>query len=195
MITVVDECCEVRVPAWVVDQESFRRWAGSDDLPEKIPVGNLKGEVWIDISREQIFSHGAVKSEVHRVLGSLVKQESSGLYLVNGVFFSNDAADIAGNPDALFASAEALEANRVRLTDDLEEVQGSPEMVLEVVSRGSVRKDTIVLRRAYWEAEIREYWLVDARKESLQFNVFRPTPRGYVAVRKRDGWLKSAVFG
>ena len=46
-----------------------------------------------------------------------------------------------------------------------------------------------------WKAGVREYWLVDARKELLQFDILRHTSRGYVATRKRDGWMKSAVFG
>ena len=75
------------------------------------------------------------------------------------------------------------------------EMEGSPDMVLEVVSASSVHKDTVVLRQAYWQAGIREYWLVDARQEPARFDILRRTARGYAATRKRDGWLRSAVFG
>ena len=68
-------------------------------------------------------------------------------------------------------------------------------MVLEIISSSSVQKDTVLLRAAYWEAEIPEYWLVDARKEPLKFDILRHTAKGYVATRKQDGWLKSGVFG
>jgi Uma2 family endonuclease len=68
-------------------------------------------------------------------------------------------------------------------------------MVLEVLSRSSVRKDRVILRQAYWEAEVREYWLVDARDAPVQFDVLRHTAKGYTASRKADGWIKSAVFG
>jgi Uma2 family endonuclease len=50
------------------------------------------------------------------------------------------------------------------------------------------------LRQDYWTAGIREYWLVDARKEPLLFDILRYTPKGYRATPKRDGWIKSAVF-
>ncbi len=112
---------------------------------------------------------------------------------------SNLAADISGNPDATFLSHETLRSDRIRLIEGssggFSEIEGSPDMVLEVVSRSSVEKDYDLLRKAYWEAEIREYWLVDARKEPLKFEIFRHTPRGYVATRKQEGWIKSAVFG
>jgi Uma2 family endonuclease len=71
------------------------------------------------------------------------------------------------------------------------ELQGSPDMVLEILSDSSQHKDKHQLRQAYWEADIPEYWLVDARTEPLQFDVLRHTARGYVAVRKQQGWVKS----
>jgi Uma2 family endonuclease len=68
-------------------------------------------------------------------------------------------------------------------------------MVLEVVIASSVQKDTVVLRQSYWQANIPEYWLVDARRGPIRFDILRHAGKGYVATRKRDGWLKSAVFG
>jgi Uma2 family endonuclease len=44
-------------------------------------------------------------------------------------------------------------------------------------------------------AGIREYWLVDARKEPLSFDILRYTPKGYRTTAKKDDWLKSVVFG
>ena len=49
-------------------------------------------------------------------------------------------------------------------------------MVLEVVSRSSVEKDTEVLRAGLRPAGVREYWLVDARAEPLRFDILRPGP-------------------
>lgn len=116
----------------------------------------------------------------------------------DGLLLSNFAADISGKPDCVFVSDATLASDRVRLLDGADggyvELQGSPDMVLEVVSKSSERKDTIDMRQAYWDAGIREYWLVDARRE-LRFDILRHGARGYVATPKRDGWLKSAVFG
>jgi Uma2 family endonuclease len=75
------------------------------------------------------------------------------------------------------------------------EIEGVPDMVLEIVSDSSVRKDTRRLIEAYWEGGIKEYWLVDVRGERLDFNIYRHAPKGYVVTRKKDGWLKSQVFG
>ncbi len=198
MVTFVYESESVSVPSWVVDLKSFRRWADADDFPETGRVCYLKGEVYVDLSKEQIFTHVAAKTEITVVLGGLVKTRELGLFLGDGAMLSNVDADIAVVPDALFVSTPGLQ-DRVRLIEGKDEgyveLEGSPDMVLEVVSRSSVHKDTDVLRQAYWEAGVREYWLVDARPDPLTFDILRHTARGYRASPKKGGWLSSAVFG
>jgi Uma2 family endonuclease len=198
MTTFVIESEQVSVPEWVRDLASFRRWADSDDFPETGRICWFGGEVWVDMSKEQIFTHVLVKTRITAVLSELVEAERMGLFLGDGALLSNVDADIAVVPDALFASTGAL-ADRVRLIEGKDEgyveLEGSPDMVLEVVSRSSVQKDTRSLREAYWQAGVREYWLIDARPDLLTFDILRPTPKGYRATPKKDGWLRSAVFG
>lgn len=196
--TCTTETGLVSVPAWVVDLASFRRWADSDDFPETGRVAYLKGDVWVDMSKEQIFTHVKVKAEYTYVLVGLTKRGRSGHYLPDGAFLSNVDADVANKPDGMFVSFKSLDTGRVRLipgTDNgFVEVEGTPDMVLEIVSASSVHKDTVLLRDLYWEAGIAEYWLVDVRGARVSFDIFRHTARGYVAARKQGGWVKSAVF-
>ncbi len=198
MFHLLDEPKSIHLPDWITDIESFRRWSDTPEFPQDRPVWWIKGEVWIDMSKEQVFTHLAVKNEFYFALTRLVKEGNLGLFLPDGLLLSNFAADISGNPDATFLSKETLRSDRVRFLegthDGFTEIQGSPDMVLEVVSRSSVQKDYVALRKAYWEADVREYWLADARKE-LRFDILRHTARGYVATRKQDGWIKSSVFG
>lgn len=188
----------VEIPLWVADLDSFRRWMDSGDFPEKGRIDYIKGEVWVDMSKEQVFTHVLVKTRITAVLSEFVEAKEQGLFLGDGILLSNVDADIAVNPDALFASNDAL-LDRVRILEGQKEghveLEGSPDMVLEVVSTSSVRKDTERLRRDYWEAGITEYWLVDARKEPLVFDILRYTPKGYRITPKKDGWAKSVVFG
>jgi Uma2 family endonuclease len=198
MVTLVIESDQVSVPSWVKDLETFRRWADSDDFPENGRICFLDGEVWIDMSKEQIFTHLAVKSEFNIVVGGLVKAGQLGFYIPDGLMLSNVDVGFAAKPDATFVSTASLQ-DRVRLiegrVEGYVEVEGAPDMVLEVVSTSSVRKDTEVLRKAYWQAGIPEYWLVDARPDPLTFDILKHGPRGYRATPKKDGWMKSGVFG
>jgi hypothetical protein len=199
MRPITDEGDVVRIPVWVADLASFRRWADTADFPEGGRIHFIRGEVWVDMSKEQLFTHVKVKDQFTRVLDPIAEADGLGLYFSDGVRLTNVFADVCVLPDGTFLSRRSLDTGRVRLVEGREggyvEVAGIPDMVLEVVSRGSVRKDKVVLRDVYWEAGIPEYWLVDARKEPLRFDVFRHAHKGYVAARKKDGWVKSAVFG
>ena len=198
MSTVIFEEIAVQIPVWVTDWESFRRWARSEDSPEEGRIGYW-GEVWVDMSKEQIFSHNQVKSEYAFALMGLAKTERPGRYFTDGVLLSNEEADLSCQPDGLYVSTEGFQSGRVRLVEGARqgyvELEGSPEMVLEVVSDSSVDKDTEILLNRYWRASVVEYWLVDARDEELDFRIYRHTTQGYEAVYNPEGWPKSEVFG
>ena len=164
---VIDPYPPVTVPQQATASlSSFREWAGDEELPENIQLLYYRGEVWVDMARQQIFTHVAVKTEITRVLASLVKANKLGIYLVDGALVTNEEAELSANPDAVFVAHNALTAERVTLVEGKEhgfvEIVGSPDMALEVVSDSSERKDTRILFEAYYKAGIREYWLVDA---------------------------------
>jgi Uma2 family endonuclease len=192
---VLDE--RIRIPDCVVDLESFRRWARSDELPERGRFSHLNGEVWVDLMPEQLFTHNQVKGEFAIVLGGMLKSVRLGRYFHDRTLVTNVEAELSTEPDGTFVSYEGLKQNRVRLIEGVEgfvELEGTPDMVLEVVSATTVEKDTSLLRDLYWQAGIPEYWLVDARGDRLQFDILRHRPDGYVEARKQADWVKSAVF-
>ena len=57
-----------------------------------------------------------------------------------------------------------------------------------------MEKDNEILREAYWEAGIPEYWLLDARREPVRFDILRSGSKGYREVRKLRSWVRSTVF-
>jgi Uma2 family endonuclease len=197
MSTIVVEDQTVHIPPWVGSLESFRRWTESDEFPESGRICYLKGEVWVDMSREQVFTHNQVKNEFGFVLTGLAKRDHLGRFFPDGVLLTNVQADISVRPDGLFVSMETMGSKRVRLIAGAEggfvELEGSPDMVLEIISRSSVTKDRTMIED-YAEAGIREYWLVDARSEPLIFDIMRLGSKGYTPARKAAGWIKSSVF-
>lgn len=199
MATVIADGVSVHIPAWVVDLPSFRRWYESDEFPQEGRVCFLNGEVWADMSMEQVFSHVRMKPEVGRVLGNLIVDEGLGEYFGDGLMITNDEAGVANVPDGSFISFASYRTGRVRLVEGkgggYTAVEGGPDLVIEIVSDGSVDKDTEWLMRAYHEAGVREYWLIDARSEPLRFDVYKHGPKGFTAARKSGGWVKSAVLG
>lgn len=198
MCTVVIQD-RVRIPDRVRDLDSFCRWATSDEYPELWRISFLNGEVWAAMGPEKLFTHNQVKVEFTRILGNLNSAERLGLFCPDGMLLRNDDANLSTEPDGTFVSSRSLKTGRVTVDRPLAEgcdvLVGSPDMVLEIVSDSSVRKDTVILRELYYQAGITEYWLVGVRGEELLFEILRRGRRGYTPVRKEGDWLKSKVFG
>jgi Uma2 family endonuclease len=196
----ISESPPVTIPARAIASlDTFRAWAGHNDLPEQTKLCYYQGEVFVDLSKEQSFSHVDIKTEITTVLRVLVRKNRLGRMWGEGVLVANEAAQLSCNPDAVFVSDEGFTANRVELVPGKDggfvELVGSPDMVLEVVSDSSEKKDNQTLFEAYYEAGVIEYWLVDARNAAVEFNIYKRGAKKFTAAKKPDGWVKSAVFG
>ena len=190
----------VEIPFDVGTLDRFRLWSQSGEFPQRGRIDFIDGRIEVDMSPEQAFSHGTPKVELVRVLGYLVKDADNGMLFSDGVRLVNTVANLSSEPDLLFISDAAVATQRIRLIpsrtqpDDGVEFEGTPDLVVEIVSRSSVRKDTVRLQRAYFEAGITEYWIVDARR-SLKFVIQMRGETGFVPRPiSADGYQRSTVF-
>jgi Uma2 family endonuclease len=186
------------IPDGIRDHKSYRRWARSPQFPDTGRFAFLAGKIWVDMSPEELMTHNLVKGEYAAVLHALVKQSRLGRFFHDRTLVTNESARLTTEPDGTFVSFESLRMRRVTFVKGQNgyiEIQGTPDMTLEVVSMSSMKKDTIELRELYWKAGVREYWLVNALGDDFRFDILRRTRSGYVAAQKRSGWAESKVFG
>jgi len=187
---------QARIPAGIENHRSFRRWIYSGHFPERGKFSYLHDELWLDLSMETDV-HSQIKFAIYAGLAGLILEGRLGRFYPDGMMLTNAKVRLSTEPDGMFVFSESRRSGRVKLKRGGEslEVVGTPDMVLEVVSKTTVRKDTVILPGLYLRAGIPEYWLVDSRPEHFRFDIFRPGRRKYVASRKSDGWIKSEVFG
>src|SRR5437660_1013523 len=95
-ITISDS---IHVPGWVVDLESFRRWATSDECPERGRFAFLNGTLWMDPEMERLFSHNKVKSQYTVVLEPLTRIQRLGYYLTDGMLLTHLECKLSTEPD------------------------------------------------------------------------------------------------
>lgn len=190
-----------RIPADVFTFERFRRWAHSDDFPERGKVSFLGGEVNFDLSPENIETHNKVKTAIVAGLGAALAEQPAGDLLSDGALLTNKRAGLAVEPDVMFCGWESLRAGRVKYvpqaagSQQLVEVSGTPDLVVEIVSPSSVRKDTRQLLELYFAAGIPEYWLIDARREAISFQLLVRNKSKFTALRPdKQGFRKSPDF-
>ena len=180
----------IRIPAGVTDLETFRRWARSDEFPERGKITYLAGEVEIDMSPEEGNTHGSPKAAIANAIGLEVDARDLGVIYIDKMRLSNREAGLSAEPDVLVLLWPTIEAGRVRKVakargkkDRFVELEGTADIVVECVSDSSVGKDTKRLRELYHLARVREYWLADAREEPVRFALLRWTARRYVETR------------
>ncbi len=190
----------ISVPADATTLAGFRKWALSDDFPERGKITFVDGGLIVDMSPESLEKHSDIKTEISRVLSNLVREQKTGRLHIDGVLITNEEAGVSNEPDILFLSKETITSGRAKLTtvaddpDSSREVVGSVDWVLEIVSPSSVKKDKVLLRDAYYRAGIGEYWLVDVRGEAIEFDVLVPGDQEYVAAASTAGWQRSPTF-
>lgn len=191
---------DIVIPPGIVDHESYRRWARSDAYPHRGRFAFFNDSIWVDLSMEQAFTHNLVKLRFGVVLDALVEQLEIGQYFTDGMQVTHVESGFTTVPDGSFITFESFETGRVVQVPSKDnigcvEFAGTPDMVLEIVSKFSEEKDEAFINK-YFQAGVPEYWLVDVRQTPIRFDLLRRSKRGYVATRTQPGgWLKSSVFG
>ena len=203
MATVITELgTNLTLPDSFGSLADFRDWIHSDARPARGRFTFTCRGFEIDMSPERISGHNEIKAQLYVVVGSLVESQRSGKIFPDGALLVNEDADLGCEPDMLFCNWETLRSGRVAYRawkrDDEGDVElwGSPDLVVEVISNSSVRKDTIDLRRAYFDAGITEYWLIDGRNDEIEFSLLIRGENCFVPVTlDADGFLESSVLG
>lgn len=193
----------IRIPGAIPTLAAFREWARSDDFPEHGRIDWVGGDVEVDISPEDVNTHGTVKGAIARDLSVLVELSDRGVVLIDSTRLSSDPADLSAEPDVLVLLSDSLDTGRARLIPKsggaagrYVEIEGAADLVVECVSDSSTTKDLERLPLRYHRAGCRELWLVDARAAVIGFRLLRHAPANWEeAPVNVDGFRWSGVLG
>ena len=195
----------LRIPASARALDGFRRWARSPEFPETGRIDYLAGELEVEMSPEDLYTHGAPKTEIAATLQELIARSGRGAVFVDRARVTMPEAGEAGlsaEPDVTVVLWETLDSGRVREVPAAGggagryvELQGPPDLIVEIVSDASVRKDRERLPTLYAEAGVPELWLVDARGAAVDFQIHRLAGSSYEQTARQDDWLVSPLLG
>jgi len=182
--------------------QGFRRFTTSPGFPEHGRIDYLAGQIEVDMSPEDLFTHGAAKAEIATELQVRVTRPGLGSVFVDRARIASGPAQLSVEPDVVVVLWETIDAGKVRLVprkrsaDRYLEIEGGPDVVVEVVSDSSVHKDLERLPPLYAAAGVPELWLTDARGPELRFDILTLTESRYRPVEAdEDGWLPSPRLG
>ena len=202
MATIVNFQDEFEMPLDLQTLEAFRGWTHGPQFPERGRIDYVEGRIEVDMSPEDLFTHGTPKSDIHAALHRVVRAKKLGHLFVDRTRVASVPADLSAEPDILFVARGSIKSGRVRLIpkatgepDRYVELEGAVDLVVEIVSDSSETKDTKRLPGAFFRAGVREFWLVDVRGEAVTFQIrFRGNAGYEMREVDADGFLRSDVF-
>ena len=139
-----------------------RRWT-FDELAAELPESNLPTELWdgeLILSPAPSFFHQKIVARLYKALDAWVEQHRLGetaLAPIDMVLTARHATQ----PDVVFIANEHLGIIKER-------IMGAADLVVEVLSPGSRRRDRIDKRDLYEQHGVREYWLIDPEARTVE---------------------------
>src|SRR5262245_54486653 len=103
---------ELVIPADVGEWEPFRAWLHSERFPERGRIDWLQGTIEVDMSPEDLQTHGSLKGKLHAYIHRLVEEADLGQVFVDRARLSCAGTGLSCEPDVLFVSWESLRSGR-----------------------------------------------------------------------------------
>ena len=139
-----------------------RRWT-FDELAAELPESNLPTELWdgeLIMSPAPSFLHQEVVARFYKGLDAWVSHYQlgkTGIAPLDMVLTTRRATQ----PDVVFISNERLGIIK-------EQIMGAADLVAEVISPGSRRRDRIDKRDLYEQHGVQEYWIIDPEAKTVE---------------------------
>lgn len=114
------------------------------------------------------FYHQTISMNISHSLKRFVKENNLGtvLYALFDVVLSE--TDVV-QPDIIFVSKERMDL----MTE--KNLRGAPDLAIEILSTTTRERDKLVKKRLYREYGVKEFWIVDPDKRTIEIMVLKET--------------------
>ncbi len=149
-------------PRAALKKATGRRWT-FEELAAELPESNLPTELWdgeLTISPAPSFCHQEIVACFYKLLDAWVREHhlgKTGIAPLDMVLAPRRSVQ----PDVVFISTARLGIIRDR-------VIGAADLVVEVISPESRRRDRFDKRDLYEQHGVREYWLLDPEAQTVE---------------------------
>ncbi|MGH8070853.1 MAG: Uma2 family endonuclease [Candidatus Entotheonellia bacterium] len=152
------------------------RWKSKDldRLPDEsfLTYEIIDGE--LIVSRQPHLRHGVIIATVSQLFRPTVKALGGLVIVEPGIVWSDEAED------NVVPDVAVVLPNRLRLAAE-RTLSGTPNIVMEIVSQGSIEIDYVKKRDLYTRTGAQEYWIIDWQRKVVQVWTFTESPARAVA--------------
>lgn len=128
------------------------------ELPEGAPYQLIEGKLVYMPS--PYFIHQEIAANVVRIVGTYVKQNKLGKVVSAPMDVHLDDENVV-QPDVLFVSISRKNIIGKHIT-------GAPDLVVEIISKGTKKYDETEKLKVYGKHNVLEYWLIYPQKEQIK---------------------------
>ncbi|MCB0609007.1 MAG: Uma2 family endonuclease [Lewinellaceae bacterium] len=165
----------------------------ADFLEMEIPEGDtaiyelIHGEIVKRASPNT--PHQRVSLKLIRYLDPFIESNHLGelFHAPYDVYFDEENAGI--QPDLLFVSNE-----RRHIIKENNGIVGVPDLIVEIISKGTMDKDRVLKKDLYEQFRVPEYWIADPRNCSIEVYRLEGDRYGLFSFAAEEGMIKSAVL-
>jgi Uma2 family endonuclease len=147
------------------------RWKSKDldRLPDEpfLTYEIIDGELLV--SRQPHLRHGMIIAALSQLFRPAVKALGGVVVVEPGIVWSEDAEDNVV-PDVAIVLPDRLHFATGRM------LSGCPNIVMEIVSQGSIEVDYVKKRDLYARTGAQEYWIIDWQRKVIQVWTFTESP-------------------
>ena len=104
---------QIEIPT-IHNLAEFRRWALSDDFPQRGRIDYITGRIEVNLVPTEIFTHGTLKTELVCKIHRQVEQLDLG-HTTIGTRVSSIRGDYSASPDVVVITYQSFDEERVRL--------------------------------------------------------------------------------
>ena len=128
----------------------------------------IDGEHYVTPS--PVTKHQRISGNIFVILGTYIQKTKIGQLFAAPMDVVLSDLDVV-QPDLLFIS----NARASIMTE--KNIQGAPDLVVEILSESSRKTDEMIKRKLYERHRVSEYWIVDPELESVK--IYRFSDKGY----------------
>ena len=139
------------------------------EWPEDVRVELIDGEIYM-MSPPPTTKHQEISMELSLQIGGYLKGKSCKVFHAPfGVRLFEEPEDDPEDSDTMVEPDLAIICDPGKL--DKHGCKGAPDMVVEILSPATRRRDSLVKLNLYQQAGVREYWIVDPETETVMVHL------------------------
>ncbi len=156
----------------IMSYEEFLAWTDDTTHAEWVPFNDIFGKGKVITYMPPKLIHQETINFLNKLLSLYVSQFNLGKIVLAPFEMKLGAGKSSREPDILFVAQE----NLARLTND--RLNGPADLVIEIVSKSTLKHDREDKFKEYRQAGIREYWIIDPRPDHQRADFYRLDAQG-----------------